>query len=282
MAAQIPEVAEEVEAAMILQLLMAECVAAEVGEYITGLPAGEGEVGVSLFGISVMIKFKLIFPALVMLILVTGFYNAWQPEPASAGSGHNLSGWAWSETIGWISFNSTNQNTATNYGVKVAANGDISGYAWAEHIGWISFNETAGCPTAPCAPKFNKATGAVSGWAKALAGGTVGSGGWDGWIHLRGSNYGVTASGCNWDGYAWGSDIVGWIHFKGTNYEVVGSGEACSNSSPSATNLSVSQPDYCVSGPAGVFSWTFQDPGDTQSAYQVQVDNSSNFSSPED
>lgn len=64
----------------------------------------------------------------------------------------------------------------------------------------------------------------MEGWAKALA---ADNNGWDGWIHLRGSNYGVTASGCSWDGYAWGSDVLGWIHFKGANYGVTGSGDAC-------------------------------------------------------
>jgi len=55
------------------------------------------------------------------------------------------------------------------------------------------------------------------------------------------------------------------------------------NNLPSATNLKVTQPDYCKVGPgATIFSWTFTDPdGDSQSAYQVQVDNNSNFSSPE-
>ena len=52
------------------------------------------------------------------------------------------------------------------------------------------------------------------------------------------------------------------------------------------TNLNVSQPaDYCgYSTPVAFFSWTFTDPdpGDSQSAYQVQVDNNSNFPSPED
>ncbi|MDD2753091.1 MAG: hypothetical protein PHT44_00535 [Candidatus Portnoybacteria bacterium] len=55
------------------------------------------------------------------------------------------------------------------------------------------------------------------------------------------------------------------------------------NNPPSATNLLATQPDYCYSGPGGLFSWLFTDPdtGDTQSAYQVQIDNNSNFSSPE-
>lgn len=54
-------------------------------------------------------------------------------------------------------------------------------------------------------------------------------------------------------------------------------------STPSVSDLSSIQPDYCVSGPAAVLSWNFsdQETGDTQSAYQVQADNASDFSSPE-
>ena len=52
------------------------------------------------------------------------------------------------------------------------------------------------------------------------------------------------------------------------------------NYPPRATSLQAKLLDGC---PAChyVFSWTFSDPGDSQSAYQVQVDNNSNFSSPE-
>ena len=55
------------------------------------------------------------------------------------------------------------------------------------------------------------------------------------------------------------------------------------NNPPSATNLNATQPDYCLVGWASaIFSWTFTDPnGDTQSAYQIQADDNSNFSSPE-
>ena len=56
-----------------------------------------------------------------------------------------------------------------------------------------------------------------------------------------------------------------------------------SNQPPSANNLLVTQPDYCIiTWPAAIFSWQFTDPdNDTQSAYQIQVDNNNNFSSPE-
>ncbi|TSC75003.1 MAG: hypothetical protein G01um101430_683 [Parcubacteria group bacterium Gr01-1014_30] len=53
---------------------------------------------------------------------------------------------------------------------------------------------------------------------------------------------------------------------------------------PTATNLSVNQPPFClVPDPVAFFSWDFSDPDpwDSQSSYQVQVDNNSNFSSPE-
>jgi len=60
--------------------------------------------------------------------------------------------------------------------------------------------------------------------------------------------------------------------------------QAPSNQAPSANNLSVTQPDYCtITWPAAIFSWNFTDSdGDTpQSAYQIQVDNNSGFTSPE-
>lgn len=56
-----------------------------------------------------------------------------------------------------------------------------------------------------------------------------------------------------------------------------------SNNPPLINNLRITQPDYCVySNLSTIFSWSFSDPdGDSQSAYQIQIDNNSNFSSPE-
>ena len=86
-----------------------------------------------------------------------------------AGSEHNVSGWAWSANIGWVSFNCTNKQlcsitnqycavdsdcpvsetcsrdtcSTVNYGVNIdTATGNFSGYAWSSNIGWISFQET--------------------------------------------------------------------------------------------------------------------------------------------
>jgi len=62
----------------------------------------------------------------------------------SSDTNGNLSGWAWSESFGWINFASS---TPITYSVKVATTttanyqaGEFDGYAWSENIGWISFN----------------------------------------------------------------------------------------------------------------------------------------------
>jgi len=88
---------------------------------------------------------------------------------AQAGTSDNVYGFAWSENIGWISFNSTDcdtdsngfidtdamvlgcggdntTDTAFNYGVDiekvdVGTRGNFSGYAWSSNVGWISFEE---------------------------------------------------------------------------------------------------------------------------------------------
>lgn len=199
--------------------------------------------------------------------------------PAKAGSGDNLSGWAWVDPetilpldpqgqnldIGWISFNSTNQGGGINYGVNVASDGLMSGYAWSgggdnpgDFLGWLSFKQSdlTECPLGTCEAKLDRATGEVSGWAKFLA---ADNRGWDGWVKLRGtaqnaSPYGVSVSGCDWDGYAWGSDVVGWIHFKGSNYGVVGSGNACTAVSLDFTG----DPTTITQGQSSTLTWFSQ------------------------
>ncbi len=158
---------------------------------------------------------------------------------ARAAATDNLSGYAWSSTIGWVSMNcTTGGNCGTsNYGVKIDGNGLMSGYAWSSNAGWVSFNtaDLAGCPTAPCEARFNQTTGFATGWARALAGTgpSYEIGGWGGWLHLAGTGHQVKAVGCSWEGYAWGGGstenaaTVGWLSFKGSNYGVIGTGVAC-------------------------------------------------------
>lgn len=60
---------------------------------------------------------------------------------ANDGSG-TLSGWAFNDSIGWISFNCSNTGSCAsyNYSVTIDGNGVFNGWAWNDVIGWISFN----------------------------------------------------------------------------------------------------------------------------------------------
>ncbi|MDO8557498.1 MAG: hypothetical protein Q7R98_03490 [Candidatus Jorgensenbacteria bacterium] len=68
----------------------------------------------------------------------------------TADASGDLSGYAWNDTMGWISFSCYNHgNCSPSYGVSVNGNtGEFSGYAWNDTVGWISFNYTnPGSPT---------------------------------------------------------------------------------------------------------------------------------------
>ncbi len=171
----------------------------------------------------------------VILVTVLAFFGsiAIQSIPpllAHAASGStNLEGYAWSSTIGWISFNSNNQNSGGgSYAVSESSTGALSGYAWSPNIGWVSFNssDVSGCPSGSCAAQV-QSNGNVTGWARAIAAPAAGSdaGGWGGWIELSGVKQ---SSNGAWSGYAWGggsatqtdpngitTGVIGWVNFSG-------------------------------------------------------------------
>ena len=131
-------------------------------------------------------------------------------DEVQAATNEALSGFAWSDTIGWISFSCTDVGSCSvsNYAVTVdGVSGNLSGYAWSDTIGWISFqsSDVTGCPQSPCPPKIEN-DGTARGWARALSQGS----GWDGWISLSG----VSQSGTSLSGFSWGSDVVGWVDWN--------------------------------------------------------------------
>ena len=259
-------------------------------------------------------SFKKNFKEIAKKYLVVGFVLAilialgfvldrfFPARPIQSASTDNVSGWTWSETIGWISFNCTNTGTCgtSNYGVNVnPTSGDFSGYAWSENIGWISFNR-ADTDNPPAAP-YNSGSGPIAnlnfgskkvrGWARALANG----GGWDGWIKL-GDDSGTWPAGGNQvyiqtlsgpdelRGWAWGSDVVGWLSFNcintGTcetsNYKVM----VDINFPPSVTCNDTETWNYCLDSRHPTLEWNYSDSeGDPQESYQVQADETSGFSS---
>ncbi|MDP3957914.1 MAG: hypothetical protein Q8Q36_00435 [bacterium] len=194
-----------------------------------------------------MIFFKKAVPSLLQLLVLMGavvffsYFFSISVSPsrdAQAGTGDTVSGYGWSDNIGWISFNCTNDGScgSSNYGVTIdPVSGNFSGYAWSENLGWFSFQpaDVSGCPTSPCTPNVSQATGAVTGWFRGLANG----GGWDGWVHLDG----VSASGTSFSGYAWGSDVVGWVDMSGV------SNSASMTCSPNEGQVCNSPPNSCGS-----------------------------------
>jgi hypothetical protein len=184
--------------------------------------------------------FKIIIIS-ASVVFIFGFF-IFTKGFAGGGIEYDVSGYAWSENIGLISFNSSNTGASIDYGVKVEAGmGLFSGYAWSENIGWITFNQAdlSGCPSGACEARLDLNTYAVSGWARAyraIAQEGEALGNWDGWIKLNGINYGVflnTSSGppYEFEGWAYGGDdsqeeaTTGWISFNCSNTGVCGSSD---------------------------------------------------------
>lgn len=139
------------------------------------------------------------------------------PFLTHAGAEHNMSGWAWSSNIGWVSFNSTNTGGTVNYGVNKNADGTLSGYAWSSNVGWVQFGGLSGFPSSSGnGTTFDNAKMSgnnLVGWARVLSYGPS----LDGWIALSGTGYGVTQVGNNFTNYSWGDLVVGWLRFDPTN-----------------------------------------------------------------
>ncbi len=190
---------------------------------------------------------RLVLASLCLALLsLVGILFASPSRASSEASATPLEGYAWSDTIGWISL------SGSGYGISIAGDGSMSGYAWSDSIGWISANsgDLTGCPAAPCTAR--ESSGAFAGWLKAVAAG----GGWDGFISLAGPGYGVVESDGVISGYAWGSEVVGWVDFQ-----------YASSFAPICT-FSAS-PTSTVQGHTAMLSWTSEratsgtmDPGD--------------------
>ena len=134
--------------------------------------------------------------------------------------------------VGWISMNNVSSGDAAIYGVNIPnTNGNLSGYAWSENVGWITFNSSnlSGCPSGTCTAR--RVDDTLKGWARimSLPQAGINAGGWDGWIKL-GSEvgdsvfYGVTINPADGtlSGYAWNGEKLngdkyegfGWIDFS--------------------------------------------------------------------
>lgn len=158
-----------------------------------------------------------LFTVFVFLVFISIAFSitVLTTDNVGASNEDDISGFAWSDNIGWISFNCTDTSSCSNvnYGVSISDVGVLAGFAWSDNIGWISFNENdlENCPEEPCRALFDSV--GFSGWARALSHG----GGWDGWVSLSGvdPSYGIIINNENkFEGFAWGAGIVGWLQFN--------------------------------------------------------------------
>ncbi|OHB22293.1 MAG: hypothetical protein A2939_04500 [Parcubacteria group bacterium RIFCSPLOWO2_01_FULL_48_18] len=209
---------------------------------------------------------RFIFFFLAAVIIAVSFWGIWQIflslHQAEAQATIELYGWAWAnvpqaleEGAGWISFNCANQGvcSSTPYAVRIqTSNGRMYGYGWSEHFGWLSFNDGTvsgsddlnNCPSFPpstCIAEYNSVNGQLSGWARFV----TSSADFEGWVHLRGSNYGVEYNQVSGElmGWAWGDVVAGWISFNCLNEGtcVASDYNVSTNPRPSGIDLVVSQ-----------------------------------------
>ncbi len=204
--------------------------------------------------------------------------------------GDNVSGFAWSENIGWISFNSSDCDTNGNgifddsvagcpdssvdfydYGVNIDNfTGNFSGYVWSSNVGWISFKEdgtgiinfydfNVNCydtcdSTNNCTACYNYNDNFVYGWAKILSLGN------DGWIKFNHSvavagNTIINTSANEIEGWAWnGNDNdtgIGWISMNCENEICVNSTTGIATTTDS-NGISVNCIDNTCNGEPGV------------------------------
>lgn len=212
--------------------------------------------------------------AIVCALAFIGIALTATPQYADSQTAAPITGWLWSDNIGWVSMNCSNTSSCgtVNYSVSIAADGTLSGYAWSDNIGWIKFGGLSSFPTGSGTVAQNAAMSGTSlrGWARACAGTSTGdcasmtsrTDGWDGWIALSGTNFGPTLSGGSFSGYSWGDENVGWLSWNSAyhvaqtvylpcaatqGYQCVGG-----NSEHLAADCSVTT-DVCLSHGAGWF-----------------------------
>lgn len=136
-----------------------------------------------------------------------------------------------------------------------SSDGNVSGYGWSENIGWVDFEPQNHCGSAYVAasctnPDGNHSTGVsrsgdtLVGWARivsiAVASDSNNSGGWVGWVKMN--NVSIDSATGQMSGYAW-SDELGWISFANAKIEVSKILNIAVSASPSAC-ISCSSLDF--------------------------------------
>src|SRR5512141_2357224 len=95
------------------------------------------------------------YARIVSLVFGVGVFLSLLAPGAAQAAAHNVSGWAWSGTTGWISVNCNTDpggcaGPAGDYGLDIDNTGNLAGWAWSSQAGWVCFGST--CSGAAGAP----------------------------------------------------------------------------------------------------------------------------------
>jgi hypothetical protein len=229
---------------------------------------------------------KKIFFAFFIMLFVSNI--------AFASESQNVWGHAWSDNIGWISFNCDNVRNGTNdcsgsdYGVNIKTGGCFEGYAWSDNLGWISFDqtktdapptdETTGDCLAEAYEDSVSGTTKIKGWARVLSGKDSDTDGFDGWIKFNGTNIDTginNNSPREFTGYAWGDVVNGWIQLSNNakNFAVYTNYTSTLKPQP-PTDLNANLGGQCQYNIT--FSWKYNPPLNTtmpQTCYEIEFSN---------
>lgn len=148
--------------------------------------------------------------------------------------------------------------------------GALAGHAWSESLGWISFDRAEvtanGIESFPDGydPYIGKNYTAkieqdgaglvIKGWGRAIAG--IGEP-WEGWIKFYDNiniipDYKIDVASGALSGYAWGGAAIGWLSFSGPAY-----GATLEVNPPTVSNLNASFADLCADNKNPTFSFTY-------------------------
>ena len=185
-----------------------------------------------------------------------------EPDGVSPWNGSNTN-------FGWVSMNNLTGGGSSVYGVNIPAAGLLTGYAWSENIGWIDFGNK--CVTsAPAAGQYQAASctspaggtngvsrsgNSLTGWARIVSIATASvvgnSGGWSGWIKMI--NVSIAAPDASnrsyISGYGW-SDELGWVKFHDVYFEgpVDATCGSCATTFSDAGRTTWPSCDFCAQG----------------------------------
>jgi PKD repeat protein len=150
----------------------------------------------------------------------------------------------------------------------------VIGHAWSDNIGWISFQKTeTNIPPSTGKLAFDSlfldknfiatvnSSNRIVGWARVLSACTDASctalinPSWDGWIYFPDDASGVTIdSRGRWSGFAWGGAVLGWISFDASRDAYTGTAFSAPSKNTAPVASMVTTPNLRMVGTGFVYS----------------------------